>query len=88
LYGCNYLCNKNGGHLQIYSPLLQLSSQQNTCLNANNAVLVRFIAIANLIVKGGDYNCNYTAIFHYVLQRMTAWKQAAICCFNYHLCDG
>jgi len=51
---------KNRAKLQICSPLFQLSLQQYICSNANNAVLVRLIDVANLIVKGGDYNCNCT----------------------------
>jgi len=62
LYGDNYFCNKNDAKLQICSPLFQLSSQQSTCSNVNNAALVRFIAGANLIEKGGDYNCNHTFV--------------------------
>jgi len=60
LYGYNYLCNKNGAKVQICSPLFQISSQQNIYSNANNAVLARFITVANLIEKGGDYNCKHT----------------------------
>ena len=51
---------KNHVNLQICLPLFQLSLQLNIISKANHTVFIRFSTVTNLIVKGGDYNCNHT----------------------------